>query len=175
MTKRTPDRPLALVALIVVQILCATFFAWDVVEDIRTAPPGTLATAYMSIEALATLSLVLAVVFEIRYLQSLLLRKAHLENQVSVASGAFQEILLAHFDDWGLTNAERDVAAFAIKGMSTAEIAGLRGAAEGTVKSQLNAIYRKAGVPNRGALLGLLVDELVSAPLLGNDSPPQNG
>jgi len=37
----------------------------------------------------------------------------------------------------------------------------MRGSAEGTVKSQLNAIYRKAGVGNRGELLSLLIEELM--------------
>jgi len=73
--------------------------------------------------------------------------------------------MLDHFQTWGLTAAEQDVAGFTIKGLSIAEIADLRGSAEGTVKSQLNAIYRKAGVPGRGALLGLLVDDLMNAPL----------
>ena len=74
--------------------------------------------------------------------------------------------MLAHFDSWGLTPSERDVALFVIKGLPIAEIARLRGSAEGTVKSQLNAVYRKSGVSGRGALLGLLIDDLVAAPLV---------
>lgn len=48
------------------------------------------------------------------------------------------------FADWGLTPAERDVALFAIKGLSLAGIASLRKTSGGTVKAQTNAIYRKA-------------------------------
>ena len=40
-----------------------------------------------------------------------------------------------------LTPAEADVALFAIKGLNTADIAGLRQTSEGTVKAQTNAIY----------------------------------
>ena len=56
---------------------------------------------------------------------------------------------------------KRDVALFAIKGMSTAEIASLRSTSEGTVKAQTNAIYRKAGVSGRSQLLSLFIEDLM--------------
>ncbi len=67
------------------------------------------------------------------------------EERLRRASGAFADLLEERFAEWGLTAAERDVALFAIKGMSTADIARLRSTSEGTVKAQTNAIYRKAG------------------------------
>lgn len=166
MNARLSDSPGAVIALIAVQSLCAAFFLGDVIFDTRPGGLRALANLHLAVEALAALGLASAIVFETRYLMRLLRRKAHLEDQVSIAAGAFHDIMLAHFDAWGLTPAESDVALFAIKGLPIAEIAGLRGAAEGTVKSQLNAVYRKAGVPGRGALLGLLIDDLVSAPLV---------
>ena len=42
----------------------------------------------------------------------------------------------------------------------------MRGSAEGTVKAHLNAIYRKAGVQGRGALLSMLVKDLMQEPLI---------
>lgn len=169
MIRTQSNRPGALVALIAVQALCAAFFLWDVFDDVRPNGLEAFASPHITIEALATLSLIAAVIFEARYLMALLRRKAHLEQQVSIATGAFHDIMLDHFHRWKLTPAEEDVATFTIKGLSIAEIAGLRGSAEGTVKSQLNAIYRKAGVPGRGALLGLLIDDLVEAPLISGD------
>ena len=77
------------------------------------------------------------------------------------ASSAFMVLLEERFIEWGLTPAERDVALFAIKGMSTAEIATLRSTSEGTVKAQTNAIYRKAGVSGRSQLLSLFIDDLM--------------
>ena len=66
------------------------------------------------------------------------------------------------FTEWGLTPAEKDVALFAIKGMSTSEIAAMRDTSEGTVKAQTNAIYRKAGVAGRTQLLSLFIDDLMN-------------
>lgn len=83
------------------------------------------------------------------------------QERLRRASGVFMELLEERFLEWGLTPAERDVALFAIKGMSTAEIAMLRTTSEGTVKAQTNAIYRKAGVSGRPQLLSLFIDDLM--------------
>ena len=65
------------------------------------------------------------------------------------------------FGEWALTVAEKDVALFLLKGMSTHEISDLRQTSEGTVKAQTNAIYRKAGVTGRPQLLSLFIDDLM--------------
>ena len=75
------------------------------------------------------------------------------------------ELLEEKFDTWGLTAAERDVALFAIKGLSLTDIASVRNTSEGTVKAQTNAIYRKAGVSGRPQLLSLFIDDLMANPL----------
>lgn len=165
------DHPATLAALIAVQSICAAFFLWDVANDLGPEGMRALANLHLAIEAGAALALLSAIVFEVRYLMALLRRKAHLEEQVSIATGAFHDIILAYFDRWALTPAESDVAMFAIKGFSITETAELRGSATGTVKAQLNAVYRKAGVSGRGALLGLLVDELLAGPLVPASDP----
>lgn len=88
------------------------------------------------------------------------------QEQLERAQSAFAALMNQRFDEWGLTPAERDVALFAIKGMSTAEIASLRGTSEGTVKAQSNAIYRKSGVSSRSQLLGLFLEDLLHEPVV---------
>lgn len=83
------------------------------------------------------------------------------EERLRRASGAFADLLQERFAEWGLTPSEKDVALFAIKGMSTAEIAAMRSTSEGTVKAQTNAIYRKAGVSGRSQLLSLFIEDLM--------------
>jgi DNA-binding CsgD family transcriptional regulator len=92
-------------------------------------------------------------------------RTAEAEARLRAASGAFMDLLDERFGTWGLTPAERDVALFAIKGMSTPEIAQLRRTSEGTVKAQTAAIYRKAGVSGRPQLLSLFIEDLMAGPL----------
>lgn len=91
------------------------------------------------------------------------------ENKLRLASGAFMDLLSERFAEWRLTPAEADVALFAMKGMSTAEIAGLRKTSEGTVKAQTNAIYRKAGVTGRSQLLSLFIEDLMRDDYAGRD------
>jgi DNA-binding NarL/FixJ family response regulator len=155
--------PIGLIALIAVQVICVIFFITDVVEDYRAAAPGSGLSLHLNIEAVATLSLLAAIVVEVRYLLALLRRKAQLEQAVEIASAAVHEVIDAHFEDWSLSPSERDVATFLVKGLDIAEIARVRGCAEGTVKAHLNAIYRKSGSRNRGELLSLLIDGLLVA------------
>jgi DNA-binding CsgD family transcriptional regulator len=63
--------------------------------------------------------------------------------------------------EWGLSDAERDVAVFVVKGFSNAEIAEFRGSAVATVKAQLGSIFRKSGLENRVQLIALVSDEVV--------------
>lgn len=89
------------------------------------------------------------------------LRNREVERTLRSARGEFFEMLALQFDRWDLTDAERDVALLTVKGMSVAEIADIRNTSQGTIKSQNNAIYRKANVKGRTQLLGVLIDELL--------------
>ena len=157
--------------LILAQSFAAFFFLSDVFMDIVEFGPGSsFANSHLIIETLAALTLILSVGFEVRYLVQLLRQQEELARGLQIASGALHELMLAYYQTWGLTPSEKDVAGFAIKGMSIAEIAELRGTAQGTVKAHLNAIYRKAGVTGRGELLSLLIEDLMSSPLLEDEA-----
>lgn len=160
-TRTDPAKPAVLIALIVVQSICAAIFLGDIVADLLM--PGAMQTEgrHAVLEAIATFGLIAAIFVEGRILMWLLRRKAHLEDSLRSAQGAIQEVIDAEFSAWSLTPAERDVATFLVKGLSTGEITQMRGSAEGTVKAQLNAIYRKSGSANRAELMSLLIDTLM--------------
>lgn len=88
-------------------------------------------------------------------------RNQEVEKHLRAAQGEFFKMVDLQFDTWKLSPAEKEVALLTTKGFTVAEIAGLRKTSEGTVKSQNNSIYRKAGVRNRTQLLGALIDELL--------------
>lgn len=56
----------------------------------------------------------------------------------------------------GLTAAEREIVRLLLSGLSTGEMARLRGRSYRTVANQLAAIYRKAGVASRAELVASL-------------------
>jgi DNA-binding NarL/FixJ family response regulator len=101
-------------------------------------------------------------------LLDLLRRKAHLERNLAQASAAVHAVILAHFAECDLSPAETDVARFHVKGLPIADIARMRGCAEGTVKAHLNAIHRKSGTTSRGDLLSVLIESLMG----GRPPPP---
>ncbi len=167
MTATTLDRAaLALTALIVFQTICAGFFILDTAGDLSGTGLAGLLDWHLGIEVLATAGLVAGIAVEVVMLRRMLARAARAERAAGIARGALAELIERYFRDWGLTPAEEDVAAFTLKGYSIAEIAAFRGSAEGTVKTHLNAIYRKAGVTGRGQFVSLLIEDLMREPLV---------
>lgn len=162
-------------ALVFVQLFCALFFLFDILSTVLGLRIGPINwQAREMIEIGAAVGLILGVGAGFVVLRSIQRRSDRIESQLRAASGAFMELLEDRFDNWGLTPAERDVALFAVKGLSTAEIAGLRNTSEGTVKAQTNAIYRKAGVSGRPQLLSLFIEDLMGERLdTGHRPDPQ--
>ena len=153
---------LILALVLLVQLVCSVFFVSEIVLtifNVRARPISWQTRELMEIGA--TIGLILGSVIGGVYLRNSLRRTAVAEQKLKAASGAFMEVMEERFDAWGLTPAERDVALFAIKGMSIQEIAALRQTSDGTVKAQTNAIYRKAGVSGRPQLLSVFIEDLL--------------
>lgn len=147
------------------QVACAFFFLSDIFFSVFGFQGRPISwELYELMEIGAAVGLVLAVILGAVMLRRTMRRQDAAEEKLRRASGIFMDLLNERFAGWGLTPAEADVALFAIKGMSTAEIAGLRNTSEGTVKAQTNAIYRKAGVAGRPQLLSLFIEDLMDAP-----------
>ncbi|MEO9792739.1 MAG: helix-turn-helix transcriptional regulator [Tateyamaria sp.] len=155
-----------LIAVFVVQVLCAIFFISQIMVTVLGIPVTPFDWKIMElIEIGAAVGLLLGAVVGAIMLRWTWKRTTQVERQLRAASGAFMDLLEDRFDEWKLTPAERDVALFAIKGLSTQDIAAFRDTSEGTVKAQTNAIYRKAGVSGRPQLLSLFIDDLMDGPL----------
>ena len=153
---------LFLALLFIVQIGCAFFFVGDIVMSVfglRASPMSWQAREIQEIGA--AVGLILGLSLGAIALWRALRRTLVAEKKLRQASGLFMEHLAERFDSWALTPAERDVALFAIKGMSIQEIARMRDTSEGTVKAQTYAIYRKAGVAGRPQLLSLFIEDLM--------------
>jgi DNA-binding CsgD family transcriptional regulator len=152
-----------LTGLIAAQCVCAAFFSIDVILDYRLGEHAL--SVHVVMETLATAVLACAIALELHFLRHLLRRQSKAERSLKVARGQMHDVVEGYFRDWGLTPAEADVASMTIKGFSISEICELRSAREGTVKTQLTSIYRKAGVAGRSQLGSLLIEDLMSAPL----------
>ncbi|KAA9008338.1 helix-turn-helix transcriptional regulator [Histidinibacterium aquaticum] len=152
---------LLITGILVVQAVSAGFFAFKLLTTIFGIGGPISWRLHEIIEIGAVLGLLLGVLTGTLALRAAFARTAKAETRLRAAQSAFLDVVEEQFDSWGLTPAERDVALFAVKGLSTSEIAELRQTSEGTVKAQSAAIYRKAGVQNRSQLLSLFIDHLM--------------
>lgn len=145
------------VAVVALQLFTAAFFLFDLVNDVRTGPLN----AHFLFECIATLGLVAGIAlgaFQIRWLLEQARRD---ETAVATAKGAMGDLIEIRFTEWLLTEAEADVALFALQGFGVSEIAELRDAAPGTVRAQLARVYGKAGVNSQVELMALFTDDLI--------------
>jgi len=165
--RRALETRITMIAVIVILQLAATlFFLADVAGDARADGTGP----HLFAEAAAVLALLTGVLFGAAQIRWLVLRARQDEAAVAAARGALAGLVRQRFLDWRLTAAEADVALFALKGCDVAEIAGLRGAAPGTVRAQLARVYAKAGVRSQSALIALFMEELVDPASLAEGS-----
>ena len=162
----SPARLATLVLAIALQAACAVFFLGDVVADLSLGDAEGNSLSHNVVELAAALGLALGVLFLARELRRLMARQKRMAVQIEAASGAFHDVLEERFDEWALTPSERDVALLLIKGLSIADIAGLRGSAEGTVKAHCNKVYSKAGVAGRSELVSHFIEDLMTDRLI---------
>lgn len=158
----------SILLIALVQGACTVFFVSDIlltVLGLRAQPISWQIREFLEVGA--ALGLLLGMILGWLAYRRTQLRYHQAQQKLRVASGAFMELLHDHFDNWGLTPAESDVALFSIKGLSVSDIATIRKTSEGTVKAQTNAIYRKAGVSGRPQLLSLFIDDLLDDALPG--------
>ncbi|WP_136645226.1 helix-turn-helix transcriptional regulator [Tabrizicola sp. YIM 78059] len=149
----------ALSIFLLVQTLGTVFFVGDVIGDLRADPTSF----HFIFEALVTSALVMGILFGAFALRRTIELLRAQEQALDVARGALAEVIDRQFEAWALTPAERDVGLLALKGLDVAEIAGLRGAAQGTVRAQLTRIYAKAGVSGRAQFAAFFVEDLLGA------------
>ena len=80
--------------------------------------------------------------------------RAHLEG--------LGRAIAQQFADWGLTEAETDVAGLLVKGLSHKEIAELRGGSEATVRQHATSVYRKSGLATRAQLTAYFLEDILA-------------
>lgn len=160
-------RRLAITVFTFTQLCAAAFFSSDAVSDLLSARV-VLHTIAESLIALGLLFGSFYGIAELRRSHALLHRH---EDALAAARGALSEVIAAKFDVWGLSPAEREIGMLALKGLDTAEIATLRGSAQGTVRAQMTSIYAKSGTSGRAQFVAVCVADL----LAGEAAEPGTG
>lgn len=147
-------------AIIGLQSIAALFFGFDIFSDyveLGRTPVG----AELVVEGLVTLGLVAGIMLGLRHSRRLAADIRRKDDALSVARGALSAHVSMKFAEWGLSASEAEVAMLAIKGFQIAEIAKIRKAATGTVRSQLSQVYAKAQVSSQSMLVASFLDDLL--------------
>ena len=152
------------VALMALQVVAAAYFVIDGIEDQFLEGPGGF-NLDLAMEFVIALALLAGVIVSSRNFMRLSRELQWKEQSLARARGALADHIALRFRDWGLTTGEGEVAVFALKGCDVAEIARLRGAAAGTIRSQLSQIYTKAGVSSQAMLVSVFIDDLLDGPI----------
>lgn len=166
--KTRERRATVLAGLILLQALCALFFIGDVIQDFRE--DGHLDNPHLLLESVAAVALIAGVIFLMIELRGLLSRMSDMQTGLEIAHGHLAEVIQVFFEEWKLTNAERDVAIMILKGLDNDTIAQVRNTASGTVRAQATNIYAKSATEGRAQFISLFVEEL-----LAGDMGSENG
>lgn len=145
--------------------------AGDIVHDYREGA----SVGHMAVESvLVAASFILIAILSIgiwRQSRSIRLLKAELESASAASSSdpspalltarhGLAKVVKKQFEEWGLTQTEKEVSMLLLKGLSFKEIAAVRNTMEKTVRQQASSIYRKAGVGGRHAFAAWFIEDL---------------
>ena len=158
--KTKERRATILAGLVLLQGLSAMFFIGDVLQDYYA--DGQLDNPHLLLELVAAVALIAGVIFLMIELRKLLLRMSDMQTGLDIAHGHMAGIVDDFFDEWTLTNAERDVAIMILKGFDNESIAKMRNTASGTVRAQATSIYAKSETDGRAQFISLFVEELMA-------------
>lgn len=152
--------------IVAVQAVAAVYFLADGVDDIlEQAKAGISFEVFM--DCLVAIALIAGIWIGVRHFRKTRDEIRRKDAALTIARGALNEHMTLRFGEWGLTVGEAEVALFAMKGCNVSEIAKLRQAAQGTVRSQLSQIYAKAGVSSQSMFVSLFLEDLIDLPMGG--------
>lgn len=152
-----------LYALMFIQGFSAFFFLAELWSEVLGLRQSALPyEVHEMIQITASFGLLAGMISTAVVLSHSFRKVSKLSREIDVVSGQFQDHLEVLFRDWSLSRSERAVAIYAMKGFSNTEVAELRGTSVATVKTQLNAVYKKSGCANRQQLMSFLIEELVT-------------
>ena len=92
--------------------------------------------------------------------------KTYRDEQLKFIQIGCAEKISLQFQEWNLTNAEKEVAALIIMGSCVKNISRIRNVSQNTIKEQCSSIYRKANISGRNELSTFVINKVLDKYLL---------
>lgn len=144
---------------IVVLVCASLFFLYDIISDISKGEENYM---HLFTEGCIFISISIVLFIEIKRAYQLYIEVLLEKDKVSALSGELYRVIIKKFDEWSLSESEKDIALLIIKGLSMKEISGLREVKEKTVRQQATGIYNKTGLAGRHELAAYFIEELLN-------------
>lgn len=158
-----------LIVIFVVQFVAIMLDVWDDLSSHATSDHFILHLVFGSLSLLGLVVILIEVTHHRKRLTKLLEELSQTQQtlwqknqQTRRLKGELAQAIHEQFDQWQLSDAEKEIALLLIKGLTLEEIASLRHRAEKTVRQQASAIYSKANVNGRHALSAYFFEDLLS-------------
>lgn len=81
--------------------------------------------------------------------------------EVAAAKQTLSYAINEQFEKWQLTDSEKEIGQFLLKGFSLKEVSAIRGTSERTIRQQASSIYKKSGVSGRHAFSAWFLEDLL--------------
>ena len=158
--------------VLILVFLCFVFIsAMDLALDFHQGTDFSHVAQEAVILALSLMALAWLLIDLLRYTTEIKKLRAELQNNkkpssppkmyVVQAKSNLSHVISQQFEDWQLTNSEKEVGWFLLKGFSLKEIAALRETLEKTVRQQASAIYKKAGLNGRHSFSAWFIEDVL--------------
>ncbi len=164
-------RPTKEVVLIAVLFLVGITSGLDLLWDLSHGAPFS----HVFKEALVVVLAIVLIVWilyeqrqQLAQIQKLKTELAQSEQQRGKANSyilsarkQLSEVISKQFDEWNLTQSEKEVGWLLLKGFSLKEIAAIRDTLEKTVRQQASSIYKKSQLSGRHAFSAWFIEDLL--------------
>ncbi len=137
----------------------SAFFLYDIIVDVMKGEESPL---HLIIEGFIFFATAVVLTHEVLRVMKLSEDLKQEQGKVARLSGELSQVIQKDFEEWKLTESEKEVAILLIKGLSMNEIGDLRGVKEKTVRQQATSIYTKSKCPNRHELAAKFIEDLLN-------------
>jgi len=137
----------------------SAFFLYDIIIDVMKEDESPL---HLTIEGFIFFATSVVLTYEVLRVMKLSKDLKQEQGKVARLSGELSQVIQKDFEEWKLTESEKEVAILLIKGLSMNEIGDLRGVKEKTVRQQATSIYTKSKCPNRYELAAKFIEDLLN-------------